>query len=309
MKSNPCGLFYLRDELSSWVAEFDKEGREVQRGMFLAAMNGNDPYTVDRIGRDGGAAIMCVSVFGGFQPDMFRDFLNNTNNVSDGTIPRFPLLVWPDESDLPITDRTANDSAKQQFRRVIRELPEMNEKQILIHFSPEAQPVFDSWLVSLNRKIQTEENSGKRSHLSKYKGALPKIAALLQIVDLVSNGPLAGTHAIDLAHINKAIDLLAYLETHMHRIYGCIQTPIQKAESAIAKRLRNGDLSSGFTIRAIQRKHWRDLSRPEYIDLALETLVEKGWLRDLPKSEGRGRPTTAWEINPALQRRINGSNN
>jgi Protein of unknown function (DUF3987)/RepB DNA-primase from phage plasmid/Primase C terminal 1 (PriCT-1) len=302
MKSNPCGLFYLRDELSSWVAEFDKEGREVQRGMFLAAMNGNDPYTVDRIGRDGGAAIMCVSVFGGFQPDMFRDFLNNTNNVSDGTIPRFPLLVWPDESDLPIVDRPANDSAKQQFRRVIRELAEMNEKQILIHFSPEAQPVFDNWLVSLSRKIQTEENSGKRSHLSKYKGALPKIAALLQIVDLVSNGPLAGTHVIDLAHLNKAIDLLTYLETHMHRIYGCIQTPIQKAESAIAKRLRNGDLDSGFTIRAIQRKHWRDLSRPEYIDLALETLVEKGWLRDLPKSEGRGRPTTAWEINPALIR-------
>jgi putative DNA primase/helicase len=308
MKSNPCGLFYLRDELSSWVAEFDKEGREVQRGMFLAAMNGNDPYTVDRIGRDGGAAIMCVSVFGGFQPDMFRDFLNNATNVSDGTIPRFPFLVWPDESDLPIIDRTANDSAKQQFRRVIRELAEMNEKQILIHFSPEAQSVFDSWLVSLNQKIHTEENSGKRSHLSKYKGALPKIAALLQIVDLVSNGPLAGTHVIDQAHINKAIDLLAYLETHMHRIYGCIQTPIQKAESAIAKRLRNGDLNSCFTIRAIQRKHWRDLSRPEYIDLALETLVEKGWLRDLPKAEGRGRPTTAWEINPALERRTNGGN-
>jgi hypothetical protein len=131
---------------------------------------------------------------------------------------------------------------------------------------------------------------------------LPKIAALLQIVDLVSNGPLSGTHVIDLAHINKAIDLLGYLETHMHRVYGCIQTPIQKAESAIAKRLRNGDLSSGFTIRAIQRKHWRDLSRPEYIDLALETLVEKGWLRDLPKSEGRGRPTTAWEINPSLKK-------
>jgi hypothetical protein len=302
MKSNPCGLFYLRDELSSWVAEFDKEGREVQRGMFLAAMNGNDPYTVDRIGREGGSATMCVSVFGGFQPDMFRDFLNNSTNVSDGTIPRFPLLVWPDESDLPIIDRTANDSAKQQFRRVIRELAEMNEKQILIHFSPEAQPVFDSWLVSLNQKIHAEENSGKRSHLSKYKGALPKIAALLQIVDLVSNGPLAGTHVIDLAHINKAIDLLAYLETHMHRIYGCIQNPIQKAESAIAEHLKQGDLNSGFTIRTIQRKCWRNLSKSEYIDLALETLVEKGWLRPFatPTGPQGGRPTTMWEINPAL---------
>ena len=42
--------------------------------MFLAAMNGNDSYKVDRIGREGGSAIMCASVFGGFHPTCFVNF-------------------------------------------------------------------------------------------------------------------------------------------------------------------------------------------------------------------------------------------
>jgi Protein of unknown function (DUF3987)/Bifunctional DNA primase/polymerase, N-terminal len=302
MKKNPCGLFYLRDELSSWVAEFDKEGREQQQGVFLAAMNGNDPYKVERIGREAGSAIMCASVFGGFQPDMFREFLNNTSNVSSGMIPRFSLLVWPDDCNLPIVDRIADDSAKQQYRHIINELAEMGEKQVYIHFSTEAQPIYNDWWAQMDQRVKAEENPGKRSHLAKYKGVLPKIAALLQIIDLVSVGTLSGNLTIDVSHLTRAIDLLVYLETHMHRVYDCIQNPIQKAESAIAKLIEKGDLKSRFTIRVIQRKHRRDLSKAEYIDLALETLEEKCWVRKVESEPGPkgGRPVVYWNINPAL---------
>jgi Protein of unknown function (DUF3987)/Bifunctional DNA primase/polymerase, N-terminal len=302
MKKNPCGLFYLRDELSSWVAEFDKEGREQQQGVFLAAMNGNDPYKVERIGREAGSAIMCASVFGGFQPDMFREFLNNTTNVSSGMIPRFSLLVWPDDCNLPIVDRIADDSAKQQYRHIINELAEMGEKQVYIHFSTEAQPIYNDWWGKMDQRVKAEENPGKRSHLAKYKGVLPKIAALLQIIDLVGVGTLSGNLTIDVSHLTRAIDLLIYLETHMHRVYDCIQNPIQKTESAIAKLIEKGDLKAGFTIRVIQRKHRRDLSKAEHIDLALETLEEKRWVRKVESESGSkgGRPATYWNINPAL---------
>jgi hypothetical protein len=302
MKNSPEGLFYYRDELSSWVAELDKEGREVQRGLFLAAMNGDDPYSIDRIGREGGFAIMCASVFGGFQPELLREFLNNTRNVDDGTIPRFALITWPDDVDLPTIDRPSNDIAKQLFRRVIRDLAEMKEKQVSMHFSPEAQIIFDQWFVELNRKVSNETHSGKRSHLSKYKGGLPKIAALLQIVDLVGNGQLAGNHQIDAAHLNKALALLVYLEKHMHRIYDCIQNPIQKAVSAIAKHIKDGSLKDSFTARYVHRRCWKDLSKAEHIDLALETLAEMGWVREIPAPPNPrgGRPTVQWELNPAL---------
>ena len=302
MIGNPCGLFYLRDELSSWVAEFDKEGREQQRGVFLAAMNGNDHYKVDRIGRPGGSALMCTSVFGGFQPDMFRDFLNNASNVSSGMIPRFSLLVWPDDCNLPIVDRTADDSAKQQYRRIVNELAEMGEKQVYLHFSAEAQTIYNDWLTQMDQRVKAEKNDGKCSHLSKYKGVLPKIAGLLQIVDLISIGPLAGNHTIDVSHLTRAIDLLVYLETHMHRVYDSIQNKIQKAESALAELLENGELKSGFTVRVVQRKHRCDLGKAEDIDLALDTLEEKGWVFRVepPPGPKGGRPTINWKVNPAL---------
>jgi hypothetical protein len=300
MKNNPTGLFYFRDELSSWVAEFDKEGRESQKGVFLAAMNGDDAHFVDRIGREGGSAILCASIFGGFQPELLRDFLSHTTNIHDGMIARFPLLIWPDEVRLPLVDRQADGNAKQQFRQIVRDLAEMSEKQVSMHFSPEAQSAFNDWLLKMNDKIEAEDSPAKRSHLSKYKGNLPKLAALLQIVDLAIDGGLMGTHQIDLSHFHKAVRLLEYLESHMHRIYGCIQNPTQLAATAISKKIKDRSLKSGFSIRSIYRNRWKDLDDSEFIDLALELMEEKGWVRQLPKEPGPGRPTIKWEINPAV---------
>jgi hypothetical protein len=307
MKDNPTGLFYYRDELSSWVAELDKEGREGQCGMFLAAMNGNDPYSVDRIGREGGYATMCASVFGGFQPEMLREFLNNARNIHDGLIPRFGFLVWPDDARLPFVDRIANDSAKQLFRKVIRDLASMTEEQVRIHFSPDAQIIFDEWLAALDAKVWSEPDMVKRSHLSKYKGLLPKVAALLQIVDLIGNGPLSGPHQIDVAHLNKAIGLLVYLEGHMHRIYGCIQNPVRKAEIELTNRIKHHDLVTvkgnriGFTTYDVLRNCWHNLQAKTEVEFALENLEEKGWVRKLPRFAGPGKPTIRWEINPTLE--------
>jgi putative DNA primase/helicase len=309
MTKNPTGLLYYRDEMSSWVAELDKDGREGQIGLFLAAMNGNDPYSVDRIGREGGFAIMCASLFGGFQPDMLREFLNNTRNIKDGMIPRFSFLVWPDEVRLPIVDRPINDEAKQRFRRVIRDLADMNVEQVSMHFNPEAQAVFNNWLVVLEGRKQVETDP-ILSHLGKYDGVLAKIAGLLQTVDLIGNGPLMGPHYIDVAHLNKAIDLLAYLETHMRRIYSCIQDPVRKAEIAITKRIKSHDLKTtlnkdgervGFTARDVLRKRWHDLQAKLDVEFALENLVEKGWVREIPRCQGPGQPTIKWEINPTLE--------
>ena len=309
MTKNPTGLLYYRDEMSSWVAELDKDGREGQIGLFLAAMNGNDAYSVDRIGREGGFAIMCASLFGGFQPEMLREFLNNTRNIKDGMIPRFSFLIWPDEVRLPIVDRLINDEAKQRFRRVIRDLADMNVEQVSMHFNPEAQAIFNGWLAALEGRKQGEVDP-VLSHLGKYDGVLAKIAGLLQIVDLIGNGTLMGPHHIDAAHLNKAIDLLAYLETHMRRIYGCIQDPVRKAEIAITKRIKNRDLKTtlnadgeriGFTSRDILRKCWHDLQVKLDVEFALENLVEKGWVRELPRLAGPGQPTIKWEINPTLE--------
>jgi len=310
MSYTPEGVLVYRDELSSWVAELDKEGREVSRGLYLAAMNGNDHYTMDRIGRGSVTAIMSASLFGGFQPDLLVDFLNNARNVADGTIPRFGLLVWPDDNPISsIVDQGADEGAKHRFKSVSRRLAELPAETIRMHFDAQAQPIFIAWLGELDKKIDGETHNGKRSHLSKYKGLLPKLAGLLQIADTMwLLGKLEGNHLIDLKHLSRAIRLVAYLESHMHRVYGCIKSLGQKAEEGLARHLKAGDLEDGFTIREIiNRKHWEFLTDSQVVDSALETMEEMNWVRELPAEKRRGKPTRRWEINPAIKKNIDTS--
>ena len=51
LNQNPRGLFYYRDELTGWMRNLDRSGREGDREFFLEAWNGSGAFTVDRIGR------------------------------------------------------------------------------------------------------------------------------------------------------------------------------------------------------------------------------------------------------------------
>jgi hypothetical protein len=303
MEKNPSGLFVYRDEMSGWAAELDKPGREQARELYLAAMNGNDWYIVDRIERGSVGAMMSASMFGGFQPSLFKDFLSNSRNVSDGTIPRLGLLVWPDVSKMPYVDRGVNDEAKKRFSRIVKTLANLAPESVSLHFSPEAQRRFNGWLQDHQARVKTEPDTGKQSHLAKYQGLLPKLAGLLQLADIVSAAPVVvGCHLVDLEHLDRALSLLAYLETHMLRVYKSIRTPEQKAVCALAQHLAAGDLDDGFTIRDItNRREWAALKDRYVVDSALETLEELGWVRLYPKAQKQskvGRPTDRWAINP-----------
>jgi hypothetical protein len=322
MEENPSGVLYYRDELSSWVTELDKKGYEAQRGLFLAAMNGDDIYGVDRIGRGTVNATMCASVFGSFQPEMLRDFMGQARNIADGMIPRFALLVWPDQQTKVYADRTANVVAKQRFRDIVRKLASLKPESIAFHFNSEAQVVFTDWHKRLDKRIAEQKQQGRRSHLSKYAGVLPRIAALFQLVDLVANAaPVVtdvsfvtdaashgtvlpnGFQLIDREHLEKAIRFVSYLESHMHRVYESVLTPTQIAERALVEHLTGGHLTNGFSIRDIRRKHWTGLTSPDDIEMALDNLEDKGWVRAVEQAaKTRGRPTVKWDINPNLNK-------
>ena len=309
MEDNPEGLLYYRDEMSSWVMEMEKKGYEVQRGLFLAAMNGNDMYPVDRIGRGHVFATMSASLFGGFQPEMFKEFLSNSRNVSSGMIPRFAFLIWPDKQKRTLVDRATNEEADQKFRKILRTLADLNAESINLHFDDAAQLAYNEWSELLEDKISKEKNPGKASHLSKYSGALPKIAGLLQLVDLVVSGKtpeLSGSHRIDLAHFKMAASLMVYLEGHMTRAYSCTRTPLRAAEFSLVEHLKVGDLKDGFYLRDVQRKQWTGLKEKGVIELALEVLEEKGWVRARAvASKSGGWPTKRWDINPQIAQERN----
>lgn len=302
MEQSPEGVLYYNDELASWVKDLDKEGREAARGIFLAAMNGNDPYAMERIGRGEIFAIMCASIFGGFQPEMLIDFLSESHNVGSGLVPRFSLMVWPDKPKLVAVDRPPDMGAKAQFRNIVRTLALLQAETIHMHFDPAAQVIFNKWLAEHNQKTNNEEDQGKQSHLAKYRGNLPKIAALFQLVDMVAlGGSFQGHYRIAADHLQKAIRFLGYLESHMHRIYGSRREGLHQTESLLAARIQKGSIRDGMSTREIQLKCWHGLNNADQIEGALMSLAEHGYVRQMPPSDRPGRPTVRWEINPAIR--------
>jgi len=336
-KANPQGLFYYRDELSGWAAELDMIGREGSRSIFLQGMTGDHDHTVDRVGREGGHAKMTLSVFGSFQPHLFVNFFSETRNVADGTIPRFTFLVWPDSVNMPILDRQPNTVAKAMYRSVVRRLADMPDKSVSIHMSKDVQPLFHEFRVQLRDKVRKEPNPGKKSHLSKYEGGLARIAALLQLVDVVASlpetpklaqvnmetgktetvsvpSPMPTEIHVDMEHWLRAVALLGYLELHMHRVYDSKLEGIEYHKVRLVEHIKDGSFHDGMTANEIHHKDWAGLGRKVTsagsIQSALEELAEMGWVRQQPIPPGTmGRPTIRWEVNPLARSGMPGADN
>ena len=90
------------------------QGKELERPLWLAAWSGNTVYGVGRLSREGKTGVLCWSLFGGFQPDTVRKFLESCMDVVDGLFPRFQVFVWPDPLDAAGrkgADRPADEEA------------------------------------------------------------------------------------------------------------------------------------------------------------------------------------------------------
>jgi putative DNA primase/helicase len=100
MSENPAGVLLIRDELTGWLSELDRAGREGERPFHLQAWNGDTGYTMDRIGRGTiHVPACCESILGGIQPGRLRSYLVDAlkdGPGDDGLIQRLQLLVWPD---------------------------------------------------------------------------------------------------------------------------------------------------------------------------------------------------------------------
>jgi hypothetical protein len=73
----PDGVLVFRDELMGFLESWEKKGHESDRCFYLEAWNGDNPYTIDRIGRGRVyAENICVSILGTTQPDKISTYLH-----------------------------------------------------------------------------------------------------------------------------------------------------------------------------------------------------------------------------------------
>ncbi len=308
LADNPSGVLALADELSGLLQSLDTTGQEAARGFYLSGWSGTGGYSFDRVERGHiSLSRFCLSVFGGFQPDRIKAYVQQSQGGStknDGLLQRFQLLVWPDAvGNFQFVDRTPNQAAIDQYHQAIFRLNQSTRDEIpgakrlpngsqLLHFSPEAQELYGAWYVkNENMLAKGALDSARQSHYAKYRSLIPALALLFHLLD-AHDGPVC------LDCLSRAIMFAKYLKSHAERIYASVSGHDHAAIRLLAERLLSGQLGNGFTCRTLTLKGWAGLRTKEQAQAAVNALVDYGWLIE-EATRGIGRPTTKYNLHPS----------
>jgi putative DNA primase/helicase len=313
LSENSAGVLVIRDELTGWLAELDKQGREGERGFYLQGWNGNAGYTVDRIGRGSiYVPAVCISLLGNIQPTRLRWFLSHAFDggpSDDGLFQRFQIMVWPDPPrNWRLVDRPPNGIALGAAEKVYSVLANLSaDDPVRMRFSPEAQVLFYAWWADLENKIRNDATLSAPlvAHLAKYRSLMPKLAGLFELADLAAaEGAVQGEVSVGLDHARQAAAMCEYLESHARRVYACVTCVENQNARELARHIQSDDLPRVFATRSVYLKGWTGLDTPERVRGALYVLEDAGWVRQMEsvKSPSGGRPSESWTVNPKVKR-------
>jgi hypothetical protein len=312
---NPRGILVHRDELSGWLRNLDKQGREGDRSFYLEAWNGTGSFDVDRIGRGSlHVPALCLSILGSIQPGPLSTYVYQATQGEkgdDGLLQRFQLLVWPDPSPTwRNVDRWPDTDAKNRAYEAFKRLDDLDPQAFsatdedeegipAVRFTEEAQEVFDRWRDELESRLRTEDlPPALESHLAKYRSLMPSLALLFQLIEFVDGSGEVG--AVERKAALQAAAWCEYLESHAARLYSSAENPAMEGARALLDRIRKGEVHDSDSTRSVYRRHWAKLSTPEEVNSAAGVLEEFGWLR-LEVAKTSGRSTTRLRLHPSLR--------
>jgi len=308
---NPQGLLVFRDELIGLLASWEKDGREGDRAFYLEGWNGTGSFNIDRIAR-GSLYIknLCLSLFGGIQPELLERYLATmaTSMDNDGRIQRFQVLVYPEPVPWVWRDRYPVKGAREAVRDLFDRLANFDPvldgaaaaddfvKLPHFHFDDAAQEVFVDWCHQLNQTlIPNEENPMMPQHFGKFEKLFCSIALILHLAE-GQIGPVKADSAV------RAAVWCEYLAQHARRVYGLVEAAKVTAARRVSRRIAEGKLEDGFTVRDVVRKQWTGVTTNMQAEAALLLLEEHGWVTSAETSNDTGRPTVKHFINPRARR-------
>lgn len=307
---NQMGMLVFRDELIGLLASWDKDGREGDRAFYLEGWNGTGSFSIDRIAR-GSLHIkcLCLSVFGGIQPDLLERYLSGISSSldNDGRIQRFQVLVYPDPVPWEWRDRYPVKGAREAVRDLFDRLASFDPLQDgaapaddfvkldHFYFDDAAQELFIVWSTELHRElIAKEQNPLMQQHLGKFEKLFCAVALILHLAE-GNIGPVTLDSAV------RAAAWCEYLQGHARRIYGMVDAAKINTARTLGRRIAEGKLPDNFTARDVWKKGWGSIKTTADAESALAVLEEYGWLVSYEVTEQPGRPTSRYAINPKIR--------
>jgi len=227
---------------------------------------------------------------GGIQPQKLKKYINTAlgGEGGDGLLQRFQLLVWPEYGgQWKDVDRAPDLDARERVTLTFKALDRLSATQLALdpnhyagvpalHFTPEAQSLFNSWRAELEARIRSPALASApayEGHLAKYRSLMPSLALLFHLVD----------HAFDDVIINVSLEAAQmaaawteFLDRHARKIYAPELSRNLAAAHNLAEKIRGGALQDGISVRDIYRPQWSGLREPEAIWMGLRELEKLG---------------------------------
>ena len=309
LSRNPQGIMVFRDELTGLLASWEREGHEGDRSFYLESWNGTGSFNIDRIGRgEQFVKTLCLSIFGGIQPDKIESYLAGIASSldNDGRVQRFQVMVYPNPVPWAWCDRYPVKGAREAVRDVFDRLSVFDPVQDgatpaddfvkLPHFQfdDEAQEVFIEWCTQLNQvHIANEQDPLMKQHFGKFEKLFCSLALVLHLAE-------GNIGAVKIDSALRAAAWCDYLAGHARRIYGMVEGAKVATAKMMCRRIKEGKLKPGFTVRDVLRKHWAGLTTSLQAESALMILEDHHYIKPYEVQDVAHRPTVRYEINPAL---------
>ena len=311
---NPRGILHVRDELSGWLRQLDRDGHEGDRPFFLEAYEGGlyGDFESDRIGRGNTRTVgPCVSMLGTIQPGRLDRLVRGAvagRDGADGFLQRFQLLVWPDDPPSRGEDREPDAGAFEEALRVFRALDsgtpatfgaeEEDGSPPFLRFAPDAQALFDDWQEVHYREIRADslkETPAFEEYLVKQRKTVPALALIFHAVAVVSGASAPGSVSADA--LDLAVNWGTFLRSHAEKVYACELRSNVAAALALAVKLEARAVPDGVTVNDLGERDWAGLEESALVHAALDVLEPLGWVRRVLEPTP-GRTRTVVRVHP-----------
>jgi hypothetical protein len=298
----PRGLLLVRDEISAFLGNMSRYANGgSDRGFWLEAYGGRR-YRVDRLSRPSIVVDrLTIAIMGGIQPDKLSSLLLDAED--DGLLARF-LPFWPLPAPLQRPTRAPDiEFAEAAFARLYSLAMTVTEPGLpprpwVIRFDPEASQRLDAFR-QWARDRETEESGMMVSFIGKTPGFFVRIALIMAFLDWAGESGRPAPSKINDTHAARAqVLIVEYLLPMARRAYAEAAVPREVRSAQLLARLIIDDGLESFSQREVARREKPGLRTAAEIEVAVDVLVQAGWITVPKKQSGPrgGRPKQEYTV-------------
>lgn len=300
----PRGLLLARDELSGWVANFDRYGGNGSDRSFYLESYGGRSYRVDRMKSPDPIEIrhLSVGVLGTTQPDRLAAI---TGGADDGLACRF-LWCWPDKGPRFSLARDPVDDAdaRYAFTRLLNVGMGSdlygNPEPVRLRLAKEAEDAIEGFARDIEDRVENVSGAFSGA-LGKARGHVLRLATVLEFLWWSGQGSQPEPVEISARAVTTAAGLVGgYFVPMAERVFGDGAIPkAERGAMSLARYLRQHRLAE-FNARTVRLRIGGDLRLSEQMDAACRELTEAGLIRKRVSPKATGRPGKTFDVHPVV---------